>query len=103
MEVDSDNKLKLLETVKLGMPVDNLSVDKNGDIYAAGLPKVLEIMGTMQDPFGKDAPSTVWRIKKGLKGYTVDKVIEDAEKKVLSGVTTARHDAKTGRLFMGGK
>lgn len=84
------------------MQKDNLSVDQKSDIYAAGLPKILEIIGTLDDPYGKFAPSTVWRITKGDHGFVKDKIIEDRGKHVLSGVTTARHDLKTGRLFLGG-
>ncbi|KAF4629818.1 hypothetical protein G7Y89_g8324 [Cudoniella acicularis] len=101
MELQKDNKLKLIETIKLGMPVDNLSIDAKGDIYAAGMPKLLEFVGTLDDPFGKVAPSTVWRISRGKEGFVKEKIVEDGEMRVLSGVTTARHDVKTGRLFMG--
>ena len=103
MEPQSNGKLKEVDIIKLGMPADNLAVDARGDIYAAGLPKLLDIVRSMDDPFGMEAPSTIWRISKSNSGREVKKVLEDCDKKVLSGVTTARHDAKTGRLFMGGE
>ena len=102
MEPQSNGKLKELEIIKLGMPADNLAVDANGAIYAAGLPKLLDIVSSMDDPFGIEPPSTIWRITKAKSSYEVQKVLEDRDKRVLSGVTTARHDVKTGRLFMGG-
>lgn len=102
MQLQPDGRLKEIEIIKLGMPVDNLAVDANGDIYAAGLPKLLDLVATMDDPFGKDAPSTIWRISKTTTGYKTEKVLEDKDKRVISGVTSARHDVKTGRIFMGG-
>jgi hypothetical protein len=102
-ELQGDGSLKLLHDIKIGMPVDNLAVDSKGDIYAAGMPKILELMETLDDPFNKFALSTVFRISKSPKGYVHEKVVEDKERRVLSGVGTARHDAKTGRIFMGGK
>jgi len=103
MELQSDGKLKELEIIKLGMPTDNIAVDANGALYVAGLPKLLDIIRSMDDPFGIEPPSTVWRITKTKSGYETQKVLEDRDKKVISGVTTARHDVKTGRLFMGGE
>jgi len=53
---------------------------------------------------------TIWRIRKtvdvgenGVRSvdYRIEKVIEDKESEVLAGSTTVRHDAKTGRLFIG--
>ncbi|RDL37023.1 uncharacterized protein BP5553_04456 [Venustampulla echinocandica] len=101
MRLNPNGILELLDVIKLGILVDSLAVYKKGDIYAAGLPKFLEIIGTMDDPFGKDAPSTVWRITRDVNGYTAEKILEDKEKRILSGVTTARHDVKTRRLSMG--
>lgn len=37
------------------------------------------------------------------ESYRVEKVLEDSEAKVLNGITTVRHDVRTGRLFMGGE
>lgn len=102
MEPQPNRELKELEIIQLGMPADNLAVDANGDIYAAGLPKLLDIVRSMDDPFGIEPASTIWRISKTESGYETQKVVEDRDTKVLSGVTTARHDVKTGRLFMGG-
>jgi hypothetical protein len=103
MELQPDGHLKELQTIKLGMPVDNLAVDSRGVIYAAGLPKLVAIMGSMADPFSLESPSTIWKITQSKTGYITQKILEDSDTEVLSGVTTARHDAKTGRLFMGGE
>jgi hypothetical protein len=105
-------KLDLVETISVGMPLDNLSPDANGDIYAAGFPDLMQTAKSFADPVNEISPVTIWRIRKVIEtdaegvdqvDYRVEKVIEDREGKVLSGSTTVRHDAKTGRLFISGE
>ena len=106
--------LRLLDTINIGMPLDNISPDANGDIYAAGFPNLYQSGKGFDDPYKEISPVTIWRISKreggsgddvrGIgKGYSVEKVIEDGQGKVLSGSTTVRHDVKTGRLFVSGE
>ncbi|KKY23909.1 putative serum paraoxonase arylesterase [Phaeomoniella chlamydospora] len=38
--------------IHVGMGVDNLALDKNGDTWAAGLPKADQMLGVLKDPFG---------------------------------------------------
>lgn len=85
------------------MAIDNFSVDKNGDIWAPGFPDSGRFLEHVADPWHVDAPTTVWRFKKGQGGYEVRKMVEDREAKVVSGATTVAHDVRTGRLFMSGK
>jgi arylesterase / paraoxonase len=101
LELQEGGWLKELSVIKTTYPIDNLAADAKGDIYAACFPKVLEVMAVVDDPFQKTATVTVLRIKKVADGYRVEKVLEDGNKKVLSMATTATHDAKTGRIFMG--
>ncbi|KAI2475439.1 hypothetical protein Ptr902_13125 [Pyrenophora tritici-repentis] len=100
----STKKLTLVETVNVGMPLDNISPDANGDMYAAGFPNLIQSGKGFDDPYGEISPVTIWRVRKrGVEGegrHKVEKVIEDNEGKVLSGSTTVRHDVKTGRLFV---
>jgi hypothetical protein len=106
-----DNTLKLVDTISIGMPSDNVSPDANGDLYIAAFPMVMQTKKAMDDPYGQAAPSTVLRIKKIVANefdneeprYVVEKVIEDREGSIIAGATTVRHDVKTGRLFIGGK
>ena len=100
---DSNGALQEVDSISVGMPIDNLAVDANGDIWAAGLPVAYKNAKMWWDPHGVAAPSTVWRIRKGAEGYEVVKVLEDGEGRVLGGVTSVRHDVRTGRLWMGGK
>ena len=89
--------------IHLGMPVDNLSVDQNGDIWAAALPKLLKVLESFGDPYNIDWPTTVWRMKKTAEGYKTDKILEDAEATVVGSATVVRDDVKTGKLFMSGR
>ncbi|MCJ1382481.1 hypothetical protein MMC17_005594 [Xylographa soralifera] len=104
MELQQDLTLNQIDTIYIGMPVDNLSVDKNGDIWAAGIPKAFVFTATFEDPFERKSPSTIWRIRKlkKRKGYEVRKILEDKEANVMSGATVAIHDVKTGKLFISG-
>lgn len=94
-------KLDLVDSIELKMPLDNLAVDQNGDIYAAGFPNLLRMLKFFHSPYDNPAPSTILRIRKVGTTYEVSKVLEDKEGKILSGITTVVHDAKTGRLWLG--
>jgi hypothetical protein len=67
------------------------------------VPKYRSMRKMWSDPYKHNSPSTLWRIRKGEKGYEVKKMLEDREAKTLAGVTAIRHDVKTGRLFMSSK
>ncbi|CZT43751.1 related to serum paraoxonase/arylesterase [Rhynchosporium secalis] len=100
----------------LGMPVDNLSIDSAGDIFAACFPDVLALVANMDGPVvepRREIGSTVFRIRRISDGMgegeeegtirpVVEKVLEDLEGKVLPGATTAVHDVKTGSIWLGG-
>ena len=112
LALQPDKTLSLVDTIHVGMPLDNISPDANGDMYVAGFPNLYQSMKGFDDPYNGISPVTIWRIRKtvdvGTTGvrsvdYRVEKVIEDKDAKVLSGSTTVRHDVKTGRLFISGK
>lgn len=95
--------------IDLDYPIDNLSEDANGDIWAATLPKGMEAMASFNDPLSlKAAPSTVWRVRRLHRDvpdkyrYELSKIIEDGAGEMLPGLTTVIHDARTGTLFMSG-
>lgn len=102
MKLRPDLTLEDVDVIHLGMPVDNLSVDKTGDIYAAGIPKTLQVLKAFKKPYEIGSPSTIWRIHKSGSSYQVQKISEDREAKLIAGATIARHDARTGRFFIGG-
>ena len=106
----SDGSLLKVHRIPLEYPIDNLSEDSNGDIFAASIPDVKKAKAAFHEPLSKvAAPATVWRVKRLNKHkprtyeYELSKIIEDREGEVLPGMTTVVHDAVTGRLFMSGK
>ena len=100
-ETTSNGAINKVGQVKIPYPLDNLSLDANGDLWVAGLPDISRTLAGFDNPLGPAPPSTVFRIHKKADGkYEVDKVLEDAEGQVLPATTTAVHDAKTGRIFL---
>jgi hypothetical protein len=103
MELQRDGKLRKMDFIRIGMPIDNLSVDGNGDIWGAGLPAPFKTISAVADPFSKKSPTTVWRVTRTSEGYKKVKVLEDRDMEVLEQISTVQHDIKTGRLFIGGE
>ncbi|KAL9949017.1 hypothetical protein D7B24_002749 [Verticillium nonalfalfae] len=95
-----DHNIKHVQEIKTGYSIDNLSVDQHGDIFVAAFPVAFDMVKAFDDPRNSFPAAAVLRVSKGEKGYTVDKVLEDARGEVLPAATTALHDAKTGRLFL---
>lgn len=83
--------------------MDNLSVDSNGDIFAASFPHLYKTARSFDDPFAVNPPSAVFRIRKLDGGeYEVKKMLED-DGGVLPGSTVAVHDPKKPeKYFFGG-
>ena len=104
MKLETDLTLSEVHVIHVGMPIDNLSVDHVGDIYAAAFPKILDVGTAFNDPYGTYFPSTIWRLRRlgSELNYEVTKILEDGLGDVIQGATVARHDSKTGKLFIGG-
>ncbi|KAF7926666.1 uncharacterized protein EAE97_010175 [Botrytis byssoidea] len=103
--LEANNTFTQIDEIDLQMPLDNLSVDANGDILAAAFPDVLKLVKAMDDST-INVPATAFRIRKfdtedGGWRYVVTKVLEDIQTSVLSAATSVVHDPKTGRLFFG--
>ena len=100
LRIKEDDDLELVEDIDVKYGVDNISVDANGDLFVAAMPKAIDIYNTFKDPFNAKPSSAVLRIKKGEDGkHEFEKVLED-QGGTLPATTTAVHDAKTGRLFL---
>ena len=110
--LQQDNTLKIEDTIRTGIPLNNISPDARGKLYVAAFPAALKTFKSLASPYGDTAsPATILRISTStvtmfddeIIHYVVDKIIEDKEGKIISGATTVRHDAATGRLFIGGE
>jgi arylesterase / paraoxonase len=113
--LSENHHLLKVNEIKVPLPVDNLSVDNKGDIYAAAFPKVYMWGESSKDPFNVNPPTAVFRIRKSVQEneserkshlemnaeYIVEKVVED-DGSVLPGSTTVVHDAETRRIFLSG-
>jgi len=110
--INEDKMLDQVSEFKVPYPVDNISMDNKGELYAAAFPQTYKWSQSSKDPFNVDVPSTIFHIqpagwnkaKKGqpsTKAYSVEKVFED-DGSTLPGSTVVVHDARTGRYFMGG-
>jgi hypothetical protein len=97
-----DRRLQEVSYIDIPYPIDNLSQDSNGDIWAAGIPKGLDTLRAFGDPLNIVAASAVFRVRRGLDGWEVVKVLEDRDGEILPGATTVVHDVKSGRIFVSG-
>lgn len=116
-----EKTLLRLDTLQTPYPIDNMSVDENGDIIAASFPQTYKWAQSLDDQ-SLQIPAAVVRIRrrgvafyrmikdgiregkdlgKSEEGYFVETVVED-DGTVLSAVTTAVHDARRRKLFLGG-
>lgn len=102
-EIQSDRSLNKTEQIFYAYPIDNLSQDSKGDIFIPHFPRMGEMLGMFDNPYGPTGPSAVARLSKMDDGYKIEKVIEDKHGEFLPGTTTAIHDAKTGRIFFSSK
>ncbi|ETS73043.1 hypothetical protein PFICI_15218 [Pestalotiopsis fici W106-1] len=92
-----------LHTIETGYAIDNLSPDRDGQIFAAAITNAIKFFAAINDPYNKDTPTAGLRITKDANGgYKVTKVVEDGLGEVLPGSTTVVHDATTGRIFFSG-
>lgn len=99
-----NGNLVKVDSIDGGYALDNLSVDRDGTIFAAAFPDAFKLMASSKDPYNKNAPATALKvISKAEGGYEVTKAIEDGLGEILPGATTVIHDSTTGRLFLSGK
>ncbi|KAF7874879.1 hypothetical protein EAF04_002053 [Stromatinia cepivora] len=116
-----EKTLLKLDTLQTPYPVDNMSVDENGDIIAASIPQIYKWAQSLNDQ-SVQIPTAAVRIRRkgvdfdrmireGLRegkglgkstdGYVVETVVED-DGTILSAATAAVHDVRTGKLYLGG-
>ncbi|KAH9007999.1 hypothetical protein EDB85DRAFT_2069107 [Lactarius pseudohatsudake] len=106
-EEQSDHSLVLTDVISTDRIVDNLSVDENGALWAAGVPSAMSWISALNDP-AKVAPSSALRVTKNAgenaffgEKLKVEKVFED-DGTMASGTTSVAHDARRNTLFLSG-
>ncbi|KAJ7599304.1 hypothetical protein C8J56DRAFT_916389 [Mycena floridula] len=102
LEEETAGTLIVHDKIPIEYPIDNLTVDKDGDVFAAALPDLVTSF-TKQgpDPWTETAPSTVFRISEHDGQYEVEKVFED-DGSLISGISTAVFDSERRRIIMHG-
>lgn len=112
-----DNKKMLDQITYAEAPygIDNLSMDKDGEFWAATFPKLHKWIESASSPMDVKVPSTIYRIKSNgwrkvkengrhvsTKMYEAEKFMEDGDGSYFGGATTVVHDGRNKRFFMGG-
>ncbi|KDR75055.1 hypothetical protein GALMADRAFT_523479 [Galerina marginata CBS 339.88] len=107
LERQTDNTLVLTESIATDCAIDNLSVDADGQLWAAALPKALMALNHIAHP-ELSSPSAAYRISinTGVNAfygekYKVETVFAD-DGSLMTGLTTTAYDSKRKRLFMHG-
>lgn len=94
----------------LEVPLDNLSLDPEGNIFVAAFPNVRYLWEAMRNPYTFSSPAAAFKIspqalraeRQGDNEFPVLKLVEDRDGKKLPTTTVVVHDAKTNRLFLAG-
>ena len=73
MELGPGYMLKHNSTIHVNMPVDNIFLNCNGYILAAGFPSALRFMRSYENPFNIDSPTIIWGISKEQGGYKTER------------------------------
>ncbi|KAK1140302.1 hypothetical protein N8T08_010505 [Aspergillus melleus] len=101
-----DGQLHWVNEIQTGFPMDNISVDSEGNIIVAAFPFIMDVLRSFDHPEVLNVAATVLRVKKTKVGgeaqYEVEKMLEDKDGKMLSTSTTAAYDVQSQRLFIGG-
>lgn len=111
-----EHRLVQVDSIHIGLPLDNLSIDSEGNIFAAAFPKAYRWTESTKNP-DTWVPTAIFKIsrkdktgygkfsrkevKKYEGGYVVEKIIED-DGGELPASTVAVHDPKTGKVFLSG-
>ncbi|KAL1661824.1 hypothetical protein GGF50DRAFT_129178 [Schizophyllum commune] len=110
LERQANDTLEVVEVYEHGksspfyLPLDNLTVDKRGTVWAAGFPKGADLISKhIPDPLNNPSASTAVRVSCVEGKCTVDKPFEsDGSNNIGSGSTTVAYDAERRRLFLSG-
>jgi hypothetical protein len=105
-----EDQLIQVDKIYTGYPLDNLSLDADGNLLAAAIPDSISFVKSIEDPYRVVAPATVLAINNiatqpkthSGKDYEVSKLLEDRDAKWLPTSTVVVQDVESHRLFLGG-
>jgi len=108
LERQSDNALLKTHTIPTDRGLDNLSMDTDGVVWAAGFPNLIAMGAHIADP-SKLSPTSAHSIAMNTgpgsfygEKFKVTKAFED-DGTLASGTTSVVHDAKRKRLYLNGE
>ena len=92
-----------MDQISLGIPGDNISIDKEGNIIVATFPEPLKLIKMGDNPYDNLAPAGILSVRgDSSSGYEIVKLVEDRDASTLPCSTAAVHDVKSDSLFMSG-
>ncbi|KAF8329845.1 uncharacterized protein EI90DRAFT_2973517 [Cantharellus anzutake] len=104
---DADNSLVQVDEIDIGRPLDNLTVDENGDVWVAAFVRLFETIKYVLSRGGL-APSAAYKVSLNQgydayfgKKYAVKKVFED-DGTLANWITTAAADSRRRQLYLHG-
>lgn len=107
LEKQADDTLVLTDVISTDQVVVNLSVDDDGVVWGAGIPKVLLTVKQSRDS-SVLAPSSAFKFAANTgpaifygNKFKVEKIFED-DGTLVPGATTVVHDSQRSRLFFHG-
>lgn len=105
----TDSGVVQVALIKTGLPLDNISVDDEGNLIAAGFPKPLQVPKAIEHSREFVAPGAVMKIERKLgkrksweDEYVVSKLVEDGNAEKLPTPSVAVRDGRTGMVFISG-
>ncbi|KAJ5817655.1 hypothetical protein N7447_007663 [Penicillium robsamsonii] len=105
-----DDQLIQVDQISTGYPIDNLSLNADGNLLVAAIPNSIAFVKSMEDPYRVVAPATVLgvngiatqlRTQRG-KDCEVSKLVEDKDAQWLPTSAVVVQDVELHRLFLGG-
>lgn len=109
LEKQADHTLVITDVIETDRPMDNVSVDSQGHVWAGALPNALKLVFEhFPDPRNVNVPSSALRFSINTgpdaffgQKFKVDKVFED-DGRIASGSTSAVYDVDRRILYMSG-
>ncbi|KAI0051220.1 serum paraoxonase/arylesterase [Auriscalpium vulgare] len=108
LEHHADNTLSIIDTIRTDRLIDNVSVDEDGALWAAGIVEALSFIAAAANS-SKITPSSGLRITRNTgessyfgENYKIEKAFED-DGSQIKGATSVVHDSRRGLLYLSGK